>query len=57
MQQLNAKDPWKVKGEHGVRDVDLLSFMYALQHYAASEQGLPGFLTTFPRQRMKQAAG
>lgn len=51
MEQLNDKDPWTVKGEHGVRDVDLLSYMYALQHYAKSEQGLPAFLTTFPRPR------
>jgi hypothetical protein len=56
MQQLNKMDPWKVKGEHGVRDVDELSFLYALQHYAKSEQGLPAFLTTFPKPRQKQAA-
>lgn len=56
MQQLNEKNPWIVKGQHGVRDVDELSFLYALQHYAKSETGLPAFLTTFPKPRQKQAA-
>jgi hypothetical protein len=48
--QLDRQAPWETKGVHGARTVDLLSYKYALQHYADSPQ-LPTWLTTLPRQR------
>jgi hypothetical protein len=50
IRQLDAKDPWLTKGPDGTRNVDLLSYKYALQHYEQAEQ-LPTWLTRFPRQR------
>jgi hypothetical protein len=34
---------------HSVREVDLLSFKYALRHYRSDDKPLPAWLTRFPR--------
>lgn len=44
--QLGREDPESL---HSVREVDLLSFKYALQHYQADGKPLPAWLTRFPR--------
>lgn len=44
--QLNREDPLILKGSQSVRAIDLLSYKYALQHYA--EKGLPAWLVRFP---------
>jgi hypothetical protein len=36
---------------HSVREVDLLSYKYALMHYQADDKPLPAWLTRFPRPR------
>lgn len=53
---LDGKDPWIRKGPDGVRQVDLLSFKYGLQHYETKTSGLPAWLTTLPKQRSPRAA-
>jgi hypothetical protein len=50
--QLKAEDPKAAKRAHSVRSVDLLSFMYGLQHYYNAERpavGIPVWLRRFPR--------
>jgi hypothetical protein len=55
--QLDKHDPETLKGPDAPRYLDLLSFKYALQHYGRDpERPLPMWLTTFPKQRVKQAA-
>jgi hypothetical protein len=44
--QLGREDP---EALHSVREVDLLSFKYALQHYQSDDKPLPAWLTRFPR--------
>lgn len=44
--QLGREDP---EALHSVRDVDLLSFKYALQHYGSEGKPLPDWLVRFPR--------
>jgi hypothetical protein len=44
--QLQREAPTLVKGQHAVREIDLLSYKYALQHYAKG--GLPSWLVRFP---------
>lgn len=44
--QLGREDP---EALHSVREVDLLSFKYALQHYSSDDKPLPAWLTRFPR--------
>lgn len=44
---LDREDAAIVRGPDGVRSTDLLSYKYALQHYA--DKGLPAWLTRFPR--------
>ena len=56
--QLEREKPETFQGPDGPRHTDLLAFKYALQHYGRDpEKALPLWLTTFPRQRMKQAVG
>ncbi|NUP74648.1 MAG: hypothetical protein HOQ07_08385 [Sinomonas sp.] len=44
--QLKREDPAALQS---VREVDLLSFKYALQHYSRDGKPLPAWLTRFPR--------
>jgi hypothetical protein len=44
--QLGREDPEALQS---VREVDLLSFKYALQHYSQDDKPLPAWLTRFPR--------
>ena len=44
--QLQREAPLILKGPDSVREIDLLSYKYALQHYA--EKGLPTWLIRFP---------
>jgi hypothetical protein len=44
--QLQREDPLILKSSQSVRAIDLLSYKYALQHYA--EKGLPTWLVRFP---------
>lgn len=44
--QLQREDPLILKSSQSVRAIDLLSYKYALQHYA--EKGLPAWLVRFP---------
>jgi len=44
--QLQREDPLILKTSQSVRAIDLLSYKYALQHYA--EKGLPVWLVRFP---------
>lgn len=44
--QLGREDPESLQS---VREVDLLSFKYALQHYRSDGKPLPAWLTRFPR--------
>jgi len=44
--QLQREDPGILKSPDSVRAIDLLSYKYALQHYA--EKGLPPWLIRFP---------
>lgn len=44
--QIKRESPRILKGADSVREIDLLSFKYALQHYA--EKGLPTWLVRFP---------
>jgi len=44
--QLQREDPMILKSSASVRAIDLLSYKYALQHYA--EKGLPTWLVRFP---------
>ncbi|MDH6610268.1 hypothetical protein M2164_005903 [Streptomyces sp. SAI-208] len=44
--QLQREDPMILKSSSSVRAIDLLSYKYALQHYA--EKGLPTWLVRFP---------
>jgi hypothetical protein len=44
--QLQREDPLVLKSSDSVRAIDLLSYKYALQHYA--EKGLPNWLVRFP---------
>lgn len=44
--QLGREDPDSLRS---VREVDLLSFKYALQHYSQEGKPLPAWLTRFPR--------
>ncbi|QQM45153.1 hypothetical protein [Streptomyces liliifuscus] len=44
--QLGREDPEALQS---VREVDLLSFKYALQHYRSDDKPLPVWLTRFPR--------
>ncbi|WP_406730922.1 hypothetical protein [Streptomyces sp. NBC_01794] len=44
--QLQREDPALLKGQHSVREIDLLSYKYALQHYAKG--GPPAWLVRFP---------
>lgn len=44
--QLQREDPLVLKGPGSVRAIDLLSYKYALQHYA--DKGLPTWLIRFP---------
>jgi hypothetical protein len=44
--QLQREAPLLLKGPDSVREIDLLSYKYALQHYA--EKGLPPWLVRFP---------
>ncbi len=45
IRQLQEKDPQTLKRSYGVRDIDLLSYKYALQHYAPD---WPAWLIRFP---------
>ncbi|WP_445520480.1 hypothetical protein [Streptomyces sp. NEAU-174] len=47
--QLERESPADLRGPQSVRAVDLLSYKYALLHYA--EPGIPEWLRRFPRQR------
>lgn len=44
--QIQREDPLILKGSRSVRAIDLLSYKYALLHYA--EKGLPTWLIRFP---------
>lgn len=44
--QLGREDPDSLRS---VREVDLLSFKYALQHYSRDDRPLPAWLIRFPR--------
>lgn len=44
--QLQREAPALLKGPHSVREIDLLSYKYGLQHYAKA--GLPAWLVRFP---------
>lgn len=56
--QLDRESPGLLQGPDGPRETDLLAFKYALQHYSDDpEKSLPLWLTTFPRQRVKQPVG
>jgi hypothetical protein len=44
--QLGREDPEALQS---VREVDLLSFKYALRHYSRDDKSLPVWLTRFPR--------
>lgn len=48
--QLRKDEPDVLKGPRAVPRTDLLSFQYALQHYAKSPNGLPPFVTRFPKE-------
>jgi hypothetical protein len=50
MAQLRSDEPHVLKSPRAVPRMDLLSYQYALQHYAKSPRGLPLFLTRFPKQ-------
>lgn len=57
IRQLDGIDPEILKGPDGPRELDLLSFKYALQYYGRDPgKPLPLWLTTFPKQRARQAA-
>jgi hypothetical protein len=47
--QLLREEPRILKGPRSVRALDLLTFKYGLQHYHPSENGLPTWLTRFPK--------
>lgn len=56
--QLDHETPETLAGPDGPRELDLLAFKYALQHYGRDpEKPLPKWLTTFPRPRQRQEAG
>lgn len=46
--QLKKQDPAILRGPHSVREIDLLSYKYALRHYAPVASGLPSWLIRFP---------
>lgn len=47
--QLERENPGLLKGPSSVREVDLLSYKYALQHYSGDDKPLPDWLVRFPR--------
>jgi hypothetical protein len=46
--QLQRQDPRILKRPYAVREIDLLSYKYGLQHYAHGDSGVPAWLTRFP---------
>lgn len=46
--QLKNENPALLKGPDSVREIDLLSYKYALRHYAPTASGLPSWLVRFP---------
>ena len=46
IEQIKNEDPLILKGPGSVREIDLLSYKYALRHYA--DKGLPTWLVRFP---------
>ncbi|MFF7411621.1 hypothetical protein [Streptomyces lydicus] len=47
--QLERESPALLKGSDSVREVDLLSFKYSLQHYSRDGKTLPAWLVRFPQ--------
>lgn len=46
--QLERENPALLRGPSSVREVDLLSYKYALQHYSRDDKALPDWLVRFP---------